>query len=208
MGLDVTKNTTSSYTLLSGLFNLGLALFCWRKKPEQITLKDWGLLTLATFRMSRLIAYDTVMQPYRAPVVEVVPHDSGAGETTQAKPGRGIKRAIGEMIACPICNGTWISAGLVYGLCLAPNYTRTLITVMSAVGAAEVLQGAFEALQWNGELARHRTGEQMRVNRTQQQADAAANHAESGAQWYFEPGQDLAGDPTDPSSGWHTPVRP
>ena len=167
--LDLTKNTKGSYALLSGLFNLALALFCWNRRPERIDLKDWVLLVLATFRMSRMVAYDKVMQTYREPVVEEVPHDSGAGETTRAKPGTtGIKRALGELISCPICNGTWISAGLVYGLCLAPKYTRTLITVMSVVGAVEIMQGGFEALQWNGELARHKAGEQMRINRRQQ----------------------------------------
>jgi hypothetical protein len=186
MGLDLRKNTKASYTLLSAVFNLGLALFCWRKRPEQFGLKDWVLLVLATFRMSRLVAYDTVMQPYRSPVVEVVPHDSGAGDTTQAKHERGFKRAIGELIACPICNGTWISAGLVYGLCQVPTYTRTLMTVMSVAGAVEILQGAFEALQWNGELARHKAGEQMRVNRLQQQAEARPGPSQGEEQWYFE----------------------
>ncbi len=188
MGLNLTKNTKAGYALLSGIFNLGLALFCWRRKPEQIDLKDWGLLTLATFRMSRMVAYDKVMQTYRSPVVETVPHDSGAGETTQAKPETtGIKRALGELISCPICNGTWISAGLVYGLCLKPNYTRTLINVMSVMGAVEILQGAFEAIQWQGELARHQTGAQMRINRQQQQVDAESRQPEDAQQWYFIP---------------------
>ncbi len=170
MNLDLKKNTKASYVLLSGVFNLGLALFCWRKRPDNISLKDWFLLVLATFRMSRMLAYDTVMQTYRSPVVETVPHDSGAGETTQARSDvTGIKKALGEMISCPICNGTWIAAGLVYGLCLIPNYARTLITVMSAVGASEVLHAGFELVQWQGELARHKAGEQMRVNRQQQQ---------------------------------------
>ncbi len=172
MARDFEEDTKSSYALLTGLFNLVLALFCWRKRPEQLGRKDWSLLVLATFRMSRLVAYDNVMQTYRSPVVETVPHDSGAGETTQAKAGTtGTKRALGEMISCPICNGTWIAAGLVYGLHLAPRFTRTLMTIMSATGAVEIMQAAFEALQWNGELARHRTGEQMRINRQHQQTN-------------------------------------
>lgn len=165
MTFDLKTSTKSGYAFLSGVFNLVLALFCWRKRPEPIAPKDWGMLVLATFRMSRLLAYDNVMQAYRSPVAEVVPHDSGAGDTTQARPGAGLKRAIGELITCPVCNGTWIAAGLVYGLRLAPRYTRTLMAIMSAAGATEMLQGVFEALQWNGELARHRAGEQMRVNR-------------------------------------------
>jgi hypothetical protein len=57
-------------TFLSGLFNLGLVLFCWRKKPEQIGWSDWGMLVLATFRMSRMVAYDKVGQAYRSPVAK------------------------------------------------------------------------------------------------------------------------------------------
>ena len=183
-----TQSTKASYAFLSGVFNLGLALFCWRKKQEPIAWKDWTMLALSTFRMSRMVAYDTVMQTYRAPFAETVPHDSGAGDTTQAKPGTGFKRAVGELITCPICNGTWISAGLVYGLCLAPNYTRTLMTVMSAVGAAEILQSAFEAVQWGGELLRHKTGEQMRINRAAtQQGDEPAGGEQ--AQLWLAPTQ-------------------
>ena len=188
MEFDLKRNTKSGYALLTGLFNLGLALFCWNKRPEPMGFKDWALLVLATFRMSRLVAYDKVMQAYRSPVVETVPHDSGAGETTQARTGTtGIKRALGEMISCPVCNGTWIAAGLFYGMCLAPRYTRTLLTVMSAVGAVEIMQGAFEALQWNGELARHRTGEQMRINRQAQRMVDQSAKTEAGEAWYFDP---------------------
>ncbi|MCU0507132.1 MAG: DUF1360 domain-containing protein [Anaerolineae bacterium] len=159
----------AGYVALSGIFNVALALFCWWRRPGQIGLKDWGLLALATFRLSRMLAYDKVMETYRAPVVETVPHDSGAGLTTQARSdATGFKKALGEMIACPICNGTWISALLVYGMCFAPNLTRTLVTIMSAVGASEIMQAAFEKIQWEGELARHQAGEQMRVNRAAQ----------------------------------------
>lgn len=161
------------YVALSGIFNIALAAFCWWRRPGQISMKDWGLLTLATFRLSRMLAYDKVMETYRSPVVETVPHDSGAGETTQARrDATGFRKALGEMIACPVCNGTWISALLVYGMCFAPNLTRTLVTIMSAVGASEILQGVFEKVQWEGELARHRAGEQMRVNRAAMQASA------------------------------------
>ena len=181
MDFEARRTSKGSYALLSGIFNLALAIFCWRRRPDQIGTRDWALLSLATFRMSRMVVYDTVMQPYRAAVVEVVPHDSGAGYTTQARYSDGFKAALGEMISCPVCNGTWISAGLVYGMCFAPNLTRTLITIMSAVGAAEILHAGFEAVQWEGELARHRAGEQMRINRAANGAAAPPAPAEPAA---------------------------
>jgi len=174
MNSDSKWGDKAGYVALSGVFNVILAIFCWRRRPDQIGVKDWGLLALATFRLSRMVAYDKVMETYRAPVVETVPHDSGAGMTTQARSdATGFRKALGEMISCPVCNGTWISAALVYGMCIAPNLTRTLITIMAAVGASEVLQAVFEKVQWEGELARHQAGEQMRVNRAATQAPPA-----------------------------------
>jgi hypothetical protein len=88
----------AGYVALSGIFNIILAIFCWRRRPDQIGMRDWGLLALATFRLSRMLAYDKVMEAYRSPVVETVPHDSGAGLTTQAhSDATGFKKAMGEI---------------------------------------------------------------------------------------------------------------
>lgn len=204
MGYDLEKGARGGYTLLTGLFNLALLLFCLIKRPKQVGWKDWILMALATFRMSRLVAYDKIMETYRSPVVETVPHDSGAGDTTQARAGTtGIKRALGEMISCPICNGTWIAAGLVYGLSLAPRYTRTLMTIMSVAGATEIAQAAFEAMQWNGELARHRAGEQMRINR--QHPVAPVQPAKPVPPGKIVPSRPMYGEREDAGRSLYTP---
>jgi len=60
---------------------------------------------------------------------------------------------IGELIACPICSGTWIAAALVYGLHLLPGPTRILMTIMSTTGAAELMNAASAALSWSAQRA-------------------------------------------------------
>lgn len=119
---------------------------------------DFAMLGLATFRMGRLIAFDKVAEPLRAPFTETVPDDSGAGDTVVAA-GRGPREKIGELLSCPICAGTWIAAGLVYGLQFFPTPTRLLITIMSAIGFAEVVNAATEALTWAGQNQRYEVGE-------------------------------------------------
>jgi hypothetical protein len=125
-----------------------------RTKPTPL---DFVMLGLATFRLGRVIAFDKVGEPLRAPFTRTVPDDSGAGDTVVAA-GRGPRVAIGELLSCPICAGTWIAAGLVYGLQVLPGPTRLLISIMSATGMAEVLNAATEAMTWLGQAERQDVG--------------------------------------------------
>ncbi len=72
--------------------------------------------------------------------------------------GHGVQRAIGELLSCPICVGTWAAAGMVYGLHLAPRPTRVFLSIMGATGAAELMFEASEALGWIGRAARRQCG--------------------------------------------------
>jgi hypothetical protein len=115
--------------------------------------------------MGRLIAFDTIAEPLRAPFTKTVPDDSGAGDTVVAA-GTGAREKIGELLSCPICAGTWIAAGLVYGLQFFPTPTRLLITIMSAIGFAELLNAATEAMTWAGQAQRVDVGEAQQENVT------------------------------------------
>ncbi|MBN1661258.1 MAG: DUF1360 domain-containing protein [Anaerolineae bacterium] len=139
---------------LLGLFNL---LTGRKKKTRKLKPMDLAMLGLSAYRMGRLVSYDLVFQNYRASFTETMPDPTGAGDTVMPA-GTGWRRAIGELIACPICAGTWISAGLVYGMELLPGPTRVLMTIMSGIGLAELVNAATEYLQWNGQAARERAG--------------------------------------------------
>src|SRR5690606_4392915 len=110
---------------------------------EELDLRPFDLaqLALATYRLGRLTSYDKVAETYREPFTETVPDPTGAGETVVPE-GTGVRRALGELIACPICAGTWIAAALVYGLHLAPRPTRVFLAIMSSIGGAELLNAA------------------------------------------------------------------
>jgi hypothetical protein len=153
----------AAYAGLSGLFLSLLAAFALREREhrENLDLRpfDLAMLGLATARLGRMAAYDKVFETWRIPVAETKPDSSGAGDTVVPR-GAGVQRALGELISCPVCAGTWVAAGLVYGLRIAPRFTRALLAIMSAVGAAEILNSAIEALSWTAQAAREKVGEQ------------------------------------------------
>lgn len=110
---------------------------------------DITLLGLATYRTGRVIAFDQVTEPLRAPFTR----ETDGGVEPE---GSGVRAAVGELLSCPTCIATWIGAGLVLGLRLAPAPTRTYLAFMSASGLAEMLDYATEALDSSQSAAQAR----------------------------------------------------
>src|SRR5215217_7406831 len=67
---------------------------------------DLVLLGLASYRIGRMLAYERVAAPLRAAVTTTAPDPSGYGETVVAR-GDGARKAVGELLSCPICVSTW-----------------------------------------------------------------------------------------------------
>lgn len=154
-GVAATKLTAIGIFLaLFGAFSVRVVR---RRQSVDVGPFDVLLLGLSAFRAGRLIAYERIAAPLRAPVTETSPDSSGAGDTVVAR-GRGVQWALGELLSCPVCVGTWAAAGLVYGLLLAPRPTRVLLTILGSTGIAELLHCSSEALAWLGRAARREVG--------------------------------------------------
>jgi hypothetical protein len=140
---------------LMGLFTALLAAFAPSREKRPLTLSplDFTMLSLAVFRLGRMTAFDKVVEPIREPFAETVEDESGAGMTTEAT-GSGPRKVLGELLTCPICAGTWIAAGLVYGLRILPSPTRLLIAIFSAAGATEIASNAVDAMHWTAQRQR------------------------------------------------------
>lgn len=149
--------TTKLIFMLFFLFLLGAFLWWQRDNSYQLAPFDLILLTLATLRLGRLIAFDVVAEPVRLPFTRTVPDETGAGDTVEAR-GTGARRAIGQLISCPICAGTWVSAVLVYGLYAFPQPTRVFLALTATIGLAEILNAVIETLCWSADLSRSRVG--------------------------------------------------
>lgn len=116
---------------------------------------DLVLLGLATYRTGRLVAYDRVLGPLREPFTETRGDATGAGQTVVAE-GRGVRYVLGELLSCPVCVGTWVSAALVYGLWFAPLPTRVFLWIQGTIGLAEILSWTVESLTWFARATRKR----------------------------------------------------
>jgi len=137
------------YAALTGLFAALCAAFAaWfrasgRELPERVEPGDLLLVAVATHKTSRLIAKDRVASTVRAPFT-TFQGDAGPGQVAEAARGRGLRRAVGELLICPYCIGLWISSSFFAGLLVAPRATRWLGSLFAAAAAADVLQIAYK----------------------------------------------------------------
>ena len=139
---------TRDYAALVAIFNGLLATGLLARKcsqeplPERVDPKDIALFALATQKLSRVITKDKVTAAIRAPFTEVE-GKGGAGELEERGRGQGLQRAIGDLLTCPFCLGTWIASGFIYGFIFSPRVTRTIASIFAVSGIADFLQQAY-----------------------------------------------------------------
>jgi Protein of unknown function (DUF1360) len=136
------------YAMLLGTFGAVAAGFAgWfhrsgRDLPDTVRPGDLILVTIATQKCSRLIARDRVTSAVRAPFTRFQ-DDAGPGEVDEAARGRGLRRAVGELLVCPYCLGMWTAGGFIAGLIAAPRPTRWVAAVFTTLAGADTLQIAY-----------------------------------------------------------------
>ena len=115
-----------AYATIAGTFMAGLGavsgLAAARKRTlQEMAAIDLVLLGLATFKASRTVARDRVTSFVREPFVEGEAYE---GEGERPTHESEMKQAIGELVTCTRCIGTWIGAGLASTQILAPRTGR------------------------------------------------------------------------------------
>jgi len=138
------RSQLRGYIVLMGIYNalVGLALVAAKRTGRlgvRPRAQDILLIALATQRLSRLLSKDRVTSALRAPFT-AYEGEGGPGEVEERPRGRGLRRAVGELLVCPFCMAQWIATALAVGLLFAPRVTRFLAAVFSVVGLADLLQ--------------------------------------------------------------------
>jgi hypothetical protein len=111
------------------------------RNPACQTPLDLVVLSAASFKAARTLARDEVTSFIRQPFVRGEAHEGGE-EPVQG----GVHQAIGELVTCSRCVGTWTAAGLATAQILSPRFGRLLTWSLAAAGANDFLQAAFAAL--------------------------------------------------------------
>ena len=131
---------------LAGVGSLAVLLRRRGGLPERMTAADLALLTVATHRLSRLLAKDPVTSPLRAPFTRFE-GTSGPAELSEKVRGTGPRRAVGALVTCPFCLAVWVATGFGFSLHLAPRATRFAACILTAVAGGDVLHLAYGALE-------------------------------------------------------------
>ena len=130
-------------TFIGGLAAAGAVARLLDREPRCETPLDLTVLAGATFKAARTIARDDVTSFVRAPFVE---GEAGTGENEEPKQTGGMQQALGELVTCTRCVGTWAAAGLTATQIVAPRVGRLLTWSLAAAAANDFLQAGFVAL--------------------------------------------------------------
>ena len=137
-----------AYAVIVGAFGgllatAGLVGRALRRDPQCQSAFDFALLSLASFKAARTLSRDQVTSFLREPFVE-----SRAGAAADEEPVQSgdIEQAIGELVTCTRCIGTWAAAGLAATQIIAPRFGRLVTLSLGAAAVNDFLQAGFSSL--------------------------------------------------------------
>jgi hypothetical protein len=123
------------------------------KYYQDLTILDLTLITLASFRMTRMFVYDSMTRFLReqfwdAKVVR--------NKVTLVKPQTGPRRTLADLIGCPWCFGVWATTFVAFFYMLTPYaYFPTLILALASI--ATLLQLFANMMGWKAEQLKKET---------------------------------------------------
>jgi hypothetical protein len=109
-----------------------------RASRDPITNKELIPLSAATFALSKAVARERIGTWVREPFV-----DEEDGQ--QPKGGR-LRRALGELVTCTRCVGTWSALGVVGLRIVHPEAGRTVSMILASSAANDWMQSGFKLL--------------------------------------------------------------
>lgn len=104
----------------------------------------WGIeldvllmISLASFRVTRLIVFDKITEFIRAPFFDIV---MDGEESFFVPKSTGLKKWIGGLLDCYWCTGFWVSLGLFSLVKLLPEIGEPIIVVFAIAGLASFIE--------------------------------------------------------------------
>lgn len=114
---------------------------------DKLSLTDFALITLASWRLIRFFVYDTMTKWLREQFYDVKKVGKGF---TLVKPVTGPRRTLADLFSCPWCFGMWAAASVTFFYLLTPfAYYFVLFLAISAV--ASFLQILTNLIGWQAE---------------------------------------------------------
>jgi Protein of unknown function (DUF1360) len=149
----------TAYATIMGAFagGLGVAGALARmldRNPACQSPLDLVVLSAASFKGARTLARDEVTSFLRDPFVRGRAH---TGEDEEPVETGDWEQAIGELVTCSRCAGTWVAAAFATTQIIAPRFGRLLTWSFAAAGLNDFLQTGFSALRHKANELEERT---------------------------------------------------
>jgi len=114
---------------------------------REATVFDGALITLATWRLIRLVVYDKITAFFREQF-----YDVGGTKTKPVleKPAAGPRRTIADLLSCPWCFGVWAAAMVTFFYFLTP-YAYFVVLFLAVAAVATFLQLLANLIGWQSE---------------------------------------------------------
>ncbi|PJC56483.1 hypothetical protein CO026_00035 [Candidatus Kaiserbacteria bacterium CG_4_9_14_0_2_um_filter_41_32] len=103
---------------------------------SELTWVDFTLITLSTFRLTRLFMYDQITKWFRDQFYDLRKAENGY---VLEKPTTGPRRTIADLFSCPWCLGMWMAAMVTF-FYLITSWVYYLAIFLSASAVAALLQ--------------------------------------------------------------------
>lgn len=126
------------------------------KPYEELTVTDFVLIALASFRFIRLVVHDRITAFFREQFWDAKVLKT---KVILTKPLKGPRRTLADLLSCPWCFGLWASATVAFFYLLTP-YAFFPTLFMALAGVATLLQLFANLIGWKAEEAK-KTAERM-----------------------------------------------
>ena len=111
------------------------------EETEPITAGELVPMGAATFALAKVVAKEKIGTWVREPFVE-----QGPDHRPVEPRGRGLRRAVGELITCTRCAGAWSALAVVGLRAVSPPAGRLVAAVLATSAVNDFLQAAFRVL--------------------------------------------------------------
>lgn len=117
------------------------------KDMANLTLVDYVLMALASFRVIRLVVYDKITAFFREQFYDVNPTKT---KMALEKPATGPRRTLADLLTCPWCFGVWAAATVSFFYLLTP-YALYPVLLLALSAVASFIQLLSNLIGWKAE---------------------------------------------------------
>ena len=108
----------------------------------KITFLTFVILSLSSFRLTRLLVFDKITEFIREPFFDEVVEENEDGEKDvyYLPKKTGFKKFMGELLSCYWCTGIWAAALIVVFYYISPVVSTPIILILAVAGLASIIE--------------------------------------------------------------------